>query len=71
MNKSKKTFISALVGTILIAICCFTPVLVIAFGAIGLSILIPYLDFVLFPALGILVIITALSYRKMKGETND
>ncbi len=71
MNKSKKTFISALVGTILIAICCFTPVLVIAFGAIGLSILIPYLDFVLFPALGILVIITVLSYRKMKGETND
>lgn len=66
MNKSKKTFISALIGTILTAICCFTPVLVIAFGAVGLSMLVPYLDFVLFPALGILIIITVVSYLRWK-----
>jgi mercuric ion transport protein len=62
MNKHKKTFISSLTGTIIVLICCFTPVLVILFGAIGLSLLVPYLDFVLFPALGLLIILTVMSY---------
>lgn len=66
MNKSKNIFVSALIGTILTAICCFTPVLVIAAGAIGLSMLIPYLDLALFPALGILFIITVVSYIRWK-----
>jgi mercuric ion transport protein len=41
------------VGSVLTAICCFTPVLVVLLGAIGLSAIIAYLDVVLIPALAI------------------
>ena len=65
-TKSKKGFIAAVIGTILVALCCFTPVLVIVLGAIGLSSLTPYLDYVLLPALVVMIIITVLAYRKWK-----
>ncbi|MEX0802532.1 MAG: mercury resistance system transport protein MerF [Candidatus Binatia bacterium] len=45
-------------GSIIAAICCFTPVLVIALGFIGLAALTPYLDYVLFPLLGLFLILT-------------
>ena len=44
-------------GSIIAAICCFTPVLVIGLGLIGLAALTPYLDAVLFPMLGLFVIL--------------
>lgn len=47
-----------IIGTIVTAICCFTPLLVILLGAVGLSALIGMLDVVLLPALGIFLLIT-------------
>ena len=47
-----------IVGTLVAALCCFTPVLVILLGVVGLSALTGYLDVVLFPALGVFIIIT-------------
>lgn len=67
---SKKRFIAALAGTLLIALCCFTPVLVITLGALGLSAFTPYLDYVLFPALGIMAVVTALAYKKWQTENS-
>ncbi len=58
---SKTGFIAALTGTILVALCCATPLLVIVLGAVGLSAFTPYLDYVLMPALIILIIITWVS----------
>jgi mercuric ion transport protein len=46
-------------GTILAAICCFTPALVILLGALGLSSWLGWLDFVLLPSLTIFLGITA------------
>ena len=46
------------VGSVLTAICCFTPVLVVLLGAIGLSAIIAYLDVVLIPALAIFLGLT-------------
>lgn len=46
------------VGTVIAALCCFTPVLVVLFGAVGLSWLVGYLDYVLFPALIVFIGIT-------------
>ena len=63
---AKKGFFMALIGTILVALCCFTPVLVIVLGAIGLSTIIPFLDFVLLPALVIMIVLTLISYRRWK-----
>lgn len=65
-EKYKKTFIAAISGTVVVALCCFTPVLVILLGIAGLSAFTPYLDYVLFPALIILVILAAVSYRKWR-----
>ena len=47
-----------LIGTVIAALCCFTPVLVILFGAVGLSALLGWLDYVLLPALAFFVVLT-------------
>ena len=63
---SKKTFYAAVAGTVLVALCCFTPILVIALAAVGLSALTPYLDYVLLPALVLLIVLTVVSYLRWK-----
>ncbi len=40
-----------IIGSMVAAVCCFTPLLVIAFAGVGLSALIGGLDYVLFPLL--------------------
>ncbi len=52
MNADKMIRIGA-AGSIVAMICCFTPVLVILFGAIGLGGLIAGIDIILFPALAV------------------
>jgi len=44
---------TGIVGTVIAAICCATPVLVVVLGAIGLSAWVGGLDYVLFPALAV------------------
>lgn len=39
------------IGVIISALCCFTPLLVLIFGAVGLATWVGYLDYVLMPAL--------------------
>jgi len=55
--KSDKLLKIGLIGTVVTAICCFTPALVWLFALLGLSALIGYLDLVLLPALTILIVI--------------
>jgi mercuric ion transport protein len=63
-KNSKKAFISAVVGTVLIALCCFTPVLVGVLGILGLGFLTHYLDYALLPAFLVMLIVTVMAYRK-------
>lgn len=49
------------VGTVVAALCCFTPLLVILLGAVGLSAAVGWLDYVLLPALAVFVGITIYS----------
>jgi len=42
-----------MIGAIIGVICCFTPALVILLSALGLAAVIGYLDYALFPAMGI------------------
>ena len=49
---------TGVIGSIVAALCCFAPVLVILFGVVGLSALVGYLDYVLFPALAFFVLLT-------------
>lgn len=71
MNKissqpSKKGMFAALTGTVLVALCCFTPILVILLGAVGLSVFTPYLDFVLLPALCIMIALSIVSFLRWR-----
>jgi len=65
---------TGIIGSIIAALCCFTPVLVLLFGALGLAALVGYLDLVLMPALLIFIGITAYAYfrkRKCKGDSDE
>lgn len=56
-----------IIGSIIIALCCSTPILVILLGLTGLSALTGYLDYVLLPALGFFLILMAYGgYLKKK-----
>lgn len=50
---------TGIAGAVIAALCCFTPVLVILFGAVGLSAWLGWLDYVLLPALALFLGITA------------
>ena len=57
MNDRKLLSIGV-IGTVVAAACCFTPVLVVLVGVVGLSAIVGWLDYVLFPALAIFIGIT-------------
>jgi len=57
MNNNK-LLTTGLIGTLITALCCFTPILVVLFGLVGLSAFVGYLDYVLMPALVIFIGIT-------------
>ena len=42
---------TGIIGSVVAALCCFTPVLVVAFGTLGLSAWVGILDYVLLPTL--------------------
>jgi mercuric ion transport protein len=58
MTKNRKLLCTGAGGTIVAAVCCFTPVLVVLLGAVGLSAWLGWLDYVLFPALGFFILLT-------------
>ncbi|WP_108882352.1 mercury resistance system transport protein MerF [Anderseniella sp. Alg231-50] len=63
---SSKLLQVGIIGSVIAALCCFTPVLVVLLGAIGLSALVGVLDYVLLPALAIFVAITVYALWKRK-----
>lgn len=60
-------------GTVIAALCCFTPFLVVLLGAVGLSAVLGWIDYVLLPALGIFIAVTLYAVwrrsRRLKGST--
>ncbi len=70
-TRRKKGFVAAIIGTVLVALCCFTPLLVVILGIVGLSTLTPYLDYILLPALVIMIIVTVVSFIKWRQSQSD
>lgn len=59
-------------GTLVAALCCFTPLLVVLLGAVGLSAALGWLDYVLLPALAIFVGITLYALvRRQRAASRD
>ena len=56
-------------GSVIAAICCFTPALVLLLGVIGLSAWVGWLDYVLFPMLAFFLGLTGYAlYRLRQGR---
>ena len=55
---------TGIIGSIIAALCCFTPVLVVLLGALGLSAALGWLDFILLPALAVFLAITGYALWK-------
>lgn len=67
MTKNKKLLCTGAGGTIVVALCCFTPLLVVLLGAVGLSAWLGWLDYVLFPALAFFILLTLYAlYRQRR-----
>lgn len=67
MTKNRKLLCTGAGGTIVTALCCFTPILVLLLGAVGLSAWLGWIDYVLFPALGFFLLLTVYAlYRQRK-----
>lgn len=65
---TSKMFKTGVLGGIVTAICCFTPILVIIFSAVGLAAAIKYLDFVLFPMLAMFIVLAVVGFIKLRHE---
>jgi mercuric ion transport protein len=58
-----------IVGTIVTALCCFTPLLVVLLGVVGLGAIVGKLDVVLFPTLGGFLLLTAYAlWRRRRAQ---
>jgi mercuric ion transport protein len=72
VNLDQKLLCTGAGGSVIAAICCFTPVLVIGFGALGLSWAVGYLDYVLLPALGFFLALTVYAaWRISRSRSSD
>ena len=61
---------TGIVGSAIVALCCVTPVRVIALGALGLAALVGWLDFVLFPLLAVFLGLTGYAlYRRQRSSS--
>ena len=71
-NQSTKTLMRAgVIGTIVVAVCCVTPILVISLGIVGLGAMTGYLDYVLLPALAIFMLMAAYGFWKKRKNDDE
>jgi len=59
---------TGIIGTLIAALCCFTPVLVVLLGALGLAAWVGHLDAVLMPALVFFLALTAYAFFKKEKD---
>jgi len=58
---------TGVIGSLFTALCCFTPILAILLGTLGLGWLIGYLDYVLFPVLFIFLSLTVYGLSRQRS----
>jgi mercuric ion transport protein len=59
-----------IVGSVVTALCCFTPLLVLLLAGVGLSALLSYLALVLLPALAVFLSITGYAIWRRQYRPN-
>ena len=66
--KNRTLLKTGLIGTVVAAVCCFTPALVVLLGAVGLSAWLAWLDYVLLPLLMLFVGITVFALMRIRRQ---
>lgn len=66
--KNSTLFKTGLIGSLVAALCCFTPVLVILLPALGLAAWVGYIDLVVLPLLAGFVVLTVVAWRRMRHD---
>lgn len=66
MNEYKLLQIG-IVGSVIVALCCFTPLLIVLLGFVGISVALGWIDYVLFPALLFFIGLTAFALWKRQS----
>lgn len=68
----RRLLATGIVGTVIAALCCFTPILAVLFGLVGLSAVLGWLDLVLLPALAFFVGLTMYAvWRRQRNIRNS
>ncbi len=62
--KNESLLKTGIAGTLVMALCCFTPLLVFLLGAVGFSAWLGWLDYVLLPAMGGFIGLTVFAWRR-------
>ena len=62
---------TGIIGAVIAAVCCATPLLVITLGAVGLSALTGYLDYVLLPLLALSIGLVGYGLTKRRRSAAD
>ncbi len=69
--KDKTLLKTGIIGGAVTALCCVTPILVVAVSALGLAATVPWLDFLLFPALALFMGMVVYSLvRRARGRAS-
>ncbi|MCC4118144.1 mercury resistance system transport protein MerF [Aromatoleum toluclasticum] len=66
--KTRTLLRTGITGSVVAAVCCATPLLVLLLGAVGLSAWVGWLDYVLIPALLGFGILTLYAWRRQRAE---
>ena len=62
---------TGIIGTVVLVFCCFTPILLILLGIVGMGSLLGYADYVLMPGLVVFIGITLYAlWRRSKRSAN-
>ncbi len=64
----RKLLGTGILGTVIAAVCCSTPILAVGLGALGLSAWLGWADSVLIPALAVFVGVTVYALYRLKGR---
>jgi len=72
MNGNNPLLKTGIVGTVIAALCCFTPILAVLLGLVGLSAVLGWIDYVLFPALAFFIALTVYAvWRRQRRLTRS
>ena len=69
--EDRKLFGIGVGGALVAVICCFTPLLVVLLGAVGLSAVVGWLDYVLLPAVVAFIGLAALAVVRRRRRASE